>query len=329
MQYRNKQKGISLIELMIAMVVSLVLVAGVGTVYVSSKRNYQTRDQLSMMDETARVALFTLTRHLEHAGYASAAKFPLEMVGGQFYVYGDPDPVEGSCGTVKPLALAAVKASATRDNFNAFGDSVSVRFVSDNRVFVDAANSKFPGSCRADCNAPPPTTDCPAAEKGADGYCVLSSCPHSQDDKFACRCNAPPPQLESYLAYNAFHVDTDANTRDSQGNAVPVLYVVGTNSNQSKRPLVNGVENIQFMYGMDDDANGSVDRYVNASGVAAGEWQRVVSIKVGILVRSLDSILPAAQAQTYQVLDAAVTFNDRFQRSVYSTVIYLRNTTAS
>ena len=74
MKYDNKQRGISLIELMIAMVVSLVLVAGISTVYMSSKRNYQARDQLSLMDESARIALNALTKHLEHAGYATPAK---------------------------------------------------------------------------------------------------------------------------------------------------------------------------------------------------------------------------------------------------------------
>ncbi|MFN3785266.1 MAG: PilW family protein, partial [Thiothrix sp.] len=77
MRYRQTQRGLSLIELMIAMVVSLVLIAGVGTVYISSKRNYQARDQLSLMDESARIALTALSKHLEHAGYATPTKLPI------------------------------------------------------------------------------------------------------------------------------------------------------------------------------------------------------------------------------------------------------------
>lgn len=295
MQYRNKQKGISLIELMIAMVVSLVLVAGVGTVYVSSKRTYQTRDQLSMMDETARVALLTLAKHLEHAGYRTKLGLSFEGIGGSgaFYVSGDPAPVKGACDSVDDNARSSLIASATSDRgstSNGFftpdirGDAIAIRFIGDEALSTDVLHSTLPT-----CN-----------EGGG---------------------------VQDSLVYNAFHVDTDANTRDSSGNPVPILYLIGTNSNRFKQPLVNGVENIQFLYGIDADADENVDKYVNATSVtAAGEWQQVIAIRVGMLVRSLEPVFPSAEARSYQVLDFKADFDDRFQRSVYTTVINLRNT---
>jgi len=92
----NRQKGLSLIELMIALVVSLVLVAGISTVYMSSKRNYHARDQFSLMDETARVALNALTKHLEHAGYATPTKLPL---GDYMYPLGGTTPPKAPCNS--------------------------------------------------------------------------------------------------------------------------------------------------------------------------------------------------------------------------------------
>jgi prepilin-type N-terminal cleavage/methylation domain-containing protein len=285
MQYAQRQKGLSLIELMIALVISLVLVGGVSTVYISSKRNYQARDQLSLMDESARVALNALTKHLEHAGYATPAKLPLDAGGGYFYVNGDPDPKEGSCGTLKSAALAAIKASPTQDALNAYGDAISIRFIGDKTLFSD----------------------------------VLAG---DLDSK----CYAGTPNIESSLIYNAFHVATDGVTKDSLGVLTPILYGVGSNSNQSKKPIVNGIENIQFLYGVDADANGAVDQYMNATAVkAAGAWQQVVSIKVGLLVRSLEPIAPSNESRTYDVLGVSFTPNDRYQRAVYTAVIQLRN----
>jgi prepilin-type N-terminal cleavage/methylation domain len=286
MNHKNKQQGLSLIELMIAMVVSLVLVAGVGTVYVSSKRNYHARDQLSLMDETARVALNTLSKHLEHAGYATPAKLPLDSVGGYFYVSGAADPKAGNCDTLESRALSAVKNSSTQDSLSSnYGDAVSIRFIGDDKLFTDVLGSDLGASCRGGS-----------------------------------------PTIESALIYNAFHVDKDDITKDSLGNWVPILYGVGSNGNQYKNPIVNGVENLQFLYGVDTNADGTVEQYLNATAVSlASAWQRVISIKAGILVRSLEPVLPAAEEKSYQVLDTTLDRNDRYQRSVYSVVIHLRN----
>lgn len=285
MKYSKKQRGLSLIELMIAMVVSLVLVAGVGTVYMSSKRNYQARDQLSLMDETARIALNALTKHLEHAGYATPTKLPLDTVGGYFYVKGDPDPVKGECDALENNALTALKGSSTQDALSAYGDAVSIRFIGD-----DDLDSDLRGG-------------------------VLES-----------DCYGGNPNIVSSLIYNAFHVDNDGSTKDPLGGLIPILYGIGSNSNLYKSPIANGVENVQFLYGVDANADGNVEQYLNATAVsAAAAWQRVISIKTGILVRSLEPVLPVAEAKSYDVLDVTLNRNDRFQRSVYTTVIHLRN----
>ena len=271
----TKQQGITLIEMMIAMVISLVLIAGVGTVYISSKRTYQTRDQLSTMDETARVALDMLTKHLEHAGYATPDKLP---IGDYMYYSGASDPVVVSCaGGDSILKSSDVISRATKNSFNSYGDVVAVRFIGDDVVYTDCANGHLPAGCRADV----------------------------------------APSMQAALIYNSFFVDKDSDGMEN-------LYCMGSR-NTSKKPVVNGVENIQFLYGVDTTGDGAVDYYANADSVGATNWQRVVSIQVSILVRSLDPVLEAATAQSYRVLDVTVTKNDRYKRAVYSTVIQLRN----
>ncbi|QTR55308.1 PilW family protein [Thiothrix unzii] len=284
MSNHKYQHGVTLIEMMIAMVVSLVLVAGVGTVYFSSKRNYQTRDELSQMNESARSALETLRKHLEHAGYATPSKLPL---GAYFFVNGDPNPVSQECGGGKNNLQDATDFTGrgTRDAFNANGDAISVRFLGDNNLFTDAAGASLPDECRVG--------------KAAN--------------------------MNASLIYNAFHVDNDGTTRDSNNVFVPILYAVGSNWD-NRQPIVNGVENIQFQYGIDGDGNGTADRFANATNVGAANWEQVVSIKVALLVRSLGNVLEANSVRTYNLLDATVTTPaDRYQRAVYTTTIQLRN----
>jgi prepilin-type N-terminal cleavage/methylation domain-containing protein len=290
MKNTNRQKGVSLIELMIAMVVGLVLMAGVGTVYMSSKRNYQARDQLSLMDESARVALNALTKHLEHAGYATPSKLPM---GDYLMKPGDVAAsglAQGLCAdggsNINSSPTSSLRDTADNDTnaTTAYGDTTGVAFIADAALFLDCANA-------GDSVTPRNWRGC-RAETAAT--------------------------TEGALVYNNFFVDTD-------NSGVINLYCASSRLT-SRAPIVPGIENIQFLYGVDTDADGAVNQYVNATGVAgAGGWQRVVSIKAGILVRSLEPVLPAAEAQSYQVLDVALTRNDRFQRAVYSAVIHLRN----
>lgn len=284
MRYRHTQRGLSLIELMIAMVVSLVLIAGVGTVYLSSKRNYQARDQLSLMDESARIALTALSKHLEHAGYASSNKLP---IGAYLYVKGENNPPVAKCsngsdtGVHSSLNLSTFAARASQDDYKptsttVSGDTISVRFLGDDNLFSDCANGELPSPCRVG--------------------------------------NAP--SIEASLIYNTFFIN--------HSSGQPTLMCAGTRT-PATAPIAPGIENMQILYGVDRNADGTVDKYVNATNLASGERQQVVSIKVGLLVRSLEPVLPAAESRTYQVLDKTINTNDRFQRAVYSTVIHLRN----
>ncbi len=51
------------------------------------------------------------------------------------------------------------------------------------------------------------------------------------------------------------------------------------------QPLIDNVQNMQFLYGVDDDGNRGADRYINATAVnAAGIWGSVVSVRVGLLL---------------------------------------------
>ena len=57
MRQATTQLGFSLVELMIAMVLGLLLLAGVVNVQISSKETFQTSDDLSRVQENGRFAL--------------------------------------------------------------------------------------------------------------------------------------------------------------------------------------------------------------------------------------------------------------------------------
>ncbi|XXF11165.1 PilW family protein [Pseudomonas sp. D2-3] len=65
----RSQAGLSLIELMIAMALSLLLMLGVLQIFLSSKQTYTANSALSRMQESGRFAMDFITYDLRNAGY--------------------------------------------------------------------------------------------------------------------------------------------------------------------------------------------------------------------------------------------------------------------
>jgi type IV pilus assembly protein PilW len=68
-KHARSQCGLTLIELMIALLISSILMFGVGTIYVSSKRGYNIQDNLARQQENSRFSVELLVHDLRMAGY--------------------------------------------------------------------------------------------------------------------------------------------------------------------------------------------------------------------------------------------------------------------
>lgn len=71
--HRRRMRGFGLIEIMIAMTLSLFLLAGIYQVFLSNKMTYNTQQALSRLQENARYVMHTLTHDLRMAGLPVAA----------------------------------------------------------------------------------------------------------------------------------------------------------------------------------------------------------------------------------------------------------------
>src|SRR6056297_3249343 len=65
----NKNSGMTLIELLVAMVIGLVLLGGVYVSFVSSTTTNSMNEQLSRMQENGRFAMQLMTRTVRSVGY--------------------------------------------------------------------------------------------------------------------------------------------------------------------------------------------------------------------------------------------------------------------
>lgn len=128
----------------------------------------------------------------------------------------------------------------------------------------------------------------------------------------------------------------------SNDNGEPALYrqTLGydtstNNANTSPIEVVEGIENIQIVYGVDTDAtaDGAVNQYVTAdqvTTVAPGstnedKWKRVLSLRVSLLMVSRNDENVTTAPQTYTYNGTTTTPTDSKLRKVFTTTISVRN----
>lgn len=74
------QTGLTLLELMISLSLGLLLLVGIGTIYVGSNQTYRVQEQSARIQESGRYALEVIGRSLRQAGYTTCIStgFPIQ-----------------------------------------------------------------------------------------------------------------------------------------------------------------------------------------------------------------------------------------------------------
>ena len=67
--YRRRMQGLTLIETMVAITISLILMAGAITLFINNKVTYQVNDNLSRLQENARFAIDFMLDDLRMVGF--------------------------------------------------------------------------------------------------------------------------------------------------------------------------------------------------------------------------------------------------------------------
>lgn len=345
---RRALRGFSLIEFMVAILLGSILISGAVGVYLGSKRSYTEVEQVATLAENARFSLSVLEESLRHVGFFGGVAGPINV----------PTALRESGPCEDAAALYDVEqhflgARATTGNLLSAEDEECIGDALTHTSLVAGADEALaPDVLVIKHLAPEPRFDADPADPSAerDGIISFPSTLPAQDMYVIVNAeegillsgaDTPPSVQDGTYAngiaypyrYSAYYLREGAGAtpvlarRTLQWDATAGAMVLDT------QDLVEGVENMQFLYGVDTDvdADGEVDVFLNEIGVealttlAVNPWERVLVVRAFLLLQSAMEDPDYADDRTYLLGDVAYTPGGNRRRLMVSTEISLRN----
>jgi type IV pilus assembly protein PilW len=244
MKNKNHQAGITLIEIMIALLIGAFLIGGVLEIFINSRQTYRMQENLSRLQENGRFAMEFINKSIRMTGYWGCL------------IPSNPDAdINGT------------------DN----GTAIGVDAGTDTLTLIGAFTLS-------------PAVTCGSSANTANSCGVGVNC----------------------------YTDTSSTITYAISNAV-----LFQDTNSQNNSLIEGIQDMQILYGADTDADSSPNFYVPA-GTAGLNMAQVVSIRISLLGVTLDDNL-TAQSVPYTYNGTTTTPTDRKIRRVFNATIAVRN----
>lgn len=317
------ERGISLIELMIAMTLGLFVIGAMTAVFINNSQSRRELDKAAQQLENGRYAIQILRDEISLAGYYdSLAKVD-----------------------ISPASTSAKACSETLADWQNSLD-----------VAVEGINSgSFPCITTARANtgmlfvqrASTAVTPQAALNPGV-AYLQVSLCGDEYNASVATRyklanaaagvfnlkqidCGANLAPVRQYVR-RIFFIDSN----NVAGDGIPTLKRVDFEAGQkigTPVALVEGIEDLQFEYALDQSGDGSPDAYTETPSTfgapPTNQLVNIVGVRVWLIARAIDPTTGYTDGKTYTLGGkAAYKPADNFKRHVYSAYIELTHPVA-
>ena len=351
---QNNVRGYSLIELLISMAIGLFILAGVVTVMLDGKRNFNHQDEISYLQENARFIKDTLSRDIKMAGYAGCGileatpvntlnppadtEYALgEVAGGSEYVSGAWVPVlAGEWTSITgidtgsdTLSLGGIFGAGARlakamPNTSGVLKVITPTFLEDGDIMFisDCKDSAIAQLHNVTTTGSSPKNDSLVRNQGAG---TPGNSTKNLGKQFGTDAEVFLFEIRRYYIADSGIGDASALWRKSNLRAAD--------------ELVSGVESLQIEFGIDTSVgtvvgpatygDGVVNRYVGARDITLDVavtpawigWDRVLSVRVNLILRSAGPVYLSDMAVTLN----GTNYNDRYLRQRVSFVARMRN----
>lgn len=322
-------KGFSLIELMVALAISLLITIAIFSAYLGASAASKMADAQARMNEDAQAALLILSQQLKMAGNNPDQADRVDNADPSLSsrrnpVYGATSYPTGSYTTSNFFMrgcdgqFSNINSASSLDKLDCSGggsllpDAIAINYEADsfNTIPTSPATGKFP-------------TDC-LGKKLDTITAVLPT---------VVGTGTATTTVTYAVAGNEFYISSPTLVD------APSLYCKGNGAASPAQALVENIEDLQFTYGAVDSTTSSttatVAGYLRADELAAltsvansaMPWSKVLAVRICILVRSEGQVVSADSTARY--LSCAGTLEptppDRRLRQAYFTTVVLRN----
>lgn len=314
------QAGFSVVEVMIAMLLSLALATAVITVFVNNSYSFGQDDNISRMQDDARHALREIAFEISMAGHYADLHMP-EVVtpDGALSIGTDCGPAGETnwmyrtieAGTGNTMSIAAIDNASNADVIAAHScftsgeilagtDVVAIRRVAGSEAGALSAGGIYlrtNGTVGLLFRAPMPATPTitVAAPRGDWQY-------------------RPSIYFIRQFAY-------------SPGDGIPTMCrktLRGAGPSMTTECLATGIENLQVEYGIDTSENGNPNVYMTNPTLT--QMQNAVAARIFLVARTTDIDTRYTNGKTYSVSNSGdFEPDDSFHRRVFSTSVTIQN----
>jgi len=335
----QRQHGLSIIELMVAIALSMILILGVFQIFSASRHSSQVQTELARLQENARFALDVLSHDIRMAGKLgcnSTAKLDSNSSDLPDFDYGIHGYEDTSAYSNLPITLLkgnsdnpdstdvtdgtdSIKlswASAIGTSITSFTDTSVFTVASSNSIGIDDYSPLVIGNC-----------------KQAETFIAkeIKNNKISTYDAEKLLHNYDTSSQVYKLNAHAYYVGTDINGIKNLYQS----YITASTSSPAitTYPLIEGIEDLQIEYGVNINGSELAIKYVPANQMSTTDWEDVSSVRLHLLLATPDKMRLAQQPQKYWFPDSStgeITLhtaadNDlRLFRS-FTTTIQLRN----
>ena len=317
--YRSKA-GFTVVELMIALTLSMLLGLAIVTVFVNNSYSFDQDENLARMQDDARHALREIAFDLSMAGHYADLHLPDAVdFDGALTIGTDCGPAGEvnwiyrtvDSGTGNSLSITAIdnatSAAATAAHSCFLGgelqdgtDVVAIKRVAGAEATSLSANDVY------------------LRTNGTVGYLFNGPAPPSPP--FA--VNAPSANW-TYRP-SIYYIRQFAN---APGDGIPTLCrksLRGAGPAMTTECIATGIENLQIEYGIDTTADGHPNLYM--TNPSLNDIQNVVAARIFLLARTTDIDTRYVNDKTYSLSNSPdFVPGDSFHRRVFSTNVSIQN----
>ncbi len=316
----SRQQGFSIVEMLVALLLSSLLGAGIVSVFVNNSYNFRLDEAVARMQDNARHALREVAYDLSMAGHYANLHIPTAVtLDGSLSIGVDCGP----SAATNWMYRTTVPASDTSLSILAYDNANSGDLAAVHSCF--AAGEVVPGT---DVIAIKRVTGNDAATlddgsvylrtNGTVGLMYRAPFPTTP------AINVSAPFDDWQFRPSIYFVRPFANV---VGDGIPTLCrktLAGSGPDMITECLATGIEDLQVEYGIDTTDDGNPNVYIPDPTVA--ELQSAVAARIFVLARTTNIDTRYTNTKTYSISNAPdYTPNDSFHRRVISTSVAIQN----